>query len=191
MKKLARRSNRLANYDYSKDGAYFITICTKNRVQSLARIENGKAVLPAIGKIINDLWPATFESIDLFEPDQYVIMPNHVHGIIHIRRGLINQTPTTENPECGWILMQNPTQNLGKVVRYFKAKATRIIRRNGLENFDWQRNYHDRIIRNECELNSKQEYILYNPLKWGLDRENPDSVNFGMDHELYFKEMLG
>jgi len=190
-KKRRRKSTRLKDYDYSKSGAYFVTICTKERVNYFGNADKGKIALSRAGNTAYSLWLTIPDRFNTVKIDRFVVMPNHIHGIIIIRRGLINQTPTAENPECGWILMQNPTQNLGKVVRYFKAKATRIIRRNGLENFDWQRNYHDRIIRNECELNSKREYIINNPLKWDLDRENPDSVNFGIDHELYFKEMLG
>ncbi len=91
---------------------------------------------------------------------------------------------------ASWILMENPRLTLGKIVRHFKANATRIIRKGGNVDFAWQRNYHDRIIRNECELNKAREYIVNNPLKWELDRENPDSVNFGLVHDVYFKDLL-
>ena len=190
MKRHDRQYTRLPDYDYSKDGAYFVTVCTKNRVQSLARIENGKAILSKVGLIVHALWPAVIGEIEGIEMDEFVIMPNHMHGIIHVRRGLINQTPTTANSRSSWILMQNPSLTLGKIVRYSKAKATRIIRKNGFEDFAWQRNYHDRIIRNEEELNATRQYILNNPMKWEFDRENSLSVNYDVDHDIYFKNIL-
>jgi REP element-mobilizing transposase RayT len=151
----------------------------------LGKIANGKMVLLPIGNVIEELWseiPTHYQGIEM---DQFVIMPNHMHGIIVIveSRGLINQTPT-------WILMQNPAQTLGKIVRRFKAKASRIIHRNGYTDFKWQRNYHDRVIRNEKELNAVREYVLYNPLRWEYDRENSLSENYGIDHDMYFKDVL-
>jgi REP element-mobilizing transposase RayT len=191
MKRRGRRSTRLADYDYSKEGAYFITVCTKNRIQFFSRIKNGKTILSKAGIVIVNLWPALIDKFDGVGLDEYVIMPNHFHGIIHIRRGLINQTPTADQSGSNWTLMKNPRLTLGKIVRHLKANATRIIRKAGNTDFAWQRNYHDRIIRDEKELNAIREYILNNPLKWELDRENPDSVNYGIDHHIYFKDLFG
>jgi putative transposase len=191
-KKLSRRSLRLRDYDYSQEGAYFITICTVNRSTILGRIKDGKMNLSPIGDIIRDLWAGIADYQSGLEIDQYVVMPNHIHGIIVITektespcRGLINQTPTK------WILMQNPTLTLGKIIRSFKAKASYAIHKRGFIDFSWQRNYYEHIIRNERELNKIQKYIMNNPRKWDLDRENPRSDNFDVDHDIYFKDIIG
>jgi REP element-mobilizing transposase RayT len=190
-----RRSIRLKNYDYSQAGAYFVTICCKNQQCYFGRIENRKIILSTSGKIAKMNWeniPRHYKNVIL---DEYVIMPNHLHGIIHIihddnRRGLINQTSTI-NPEAStipprtltmephiipkntsdvshWILMKDPNITLGKILRYFKAKSTRFIRQNGYKNFAWQRNYYEHIIHNKNVLNRIRNYINDNPFKWKI-----------------------
>ena len=151
---LKRHSVRLKDYDYSQEGAYFITICTVNHSTILGNIENGTINLSPIGGIVQDLWARNPESQSGIEIDQFIIMPNHLHGIIVItekkessRMGLINQTPTK------WILMQNPAQILGKIIRRFKARASYSIHRARYFDFRWQRNYYEHIIRNDKELN--------------------------------------
>lgn len=92
--------------------------------------------------------------------DTAVVMPNHFHGIVFLEKcdeGLMNQAPT-----------------LGKIVRTLKAVSTRLIRRHN-PNFVWQRNYYEHIIRDEDSLNKIREYITTNPLRWKLDRENPQA----------------
>ncbi len=189
---LKRRSVRLRDYDYSREGAYFITICTNNRSEILGYIENSKIILTLSGSVIQDLWIEISKIYKDIELDQYVVMPNHIHGIIVItekmdshRRGLINQTPTK------WIMMKNPSQTLGKIIRRFKAKASYVVHKTGFVDFRWQRNYYDHIIRNDRELRKIREYIMNNPTKWDLDRENPHSENFEVDHEIYFKDIIG
>ncbi len=189
---LCRRSVRLRDYDYSREGAYFITICTINRSTILGKIENVNMILSPIGNIAQNLLARIPDHHPGIEIDQFIIMPNHLHGIIVItknmeshRRGLINQTPTK------WILMQNPAQTLGKIIRRFKAKASYIIHEAGFVDFGWQRNYYDHIIRNDKELNKIREYIMNNPRKWDLDRENSLSKNFNIDHDIYYKKILG
>lgn len=191
-KMLCRRSVRLRDYDYSREGAYFITICTINRSTILGKIENVNMILSPIGNIAQNLLARIPDHHPGIEIDQFIIMPNHLHGIIVItknmeshRRGLINQTPTK------WILMQNPAQTLGKIIRRFKAKASYIIHEAGFVDFGWQRNYYDHIIRNDKELNKIREYIMNNPRKWDLDRENSLSKNFNIDHDIYYKKILG
>jgi len=120
-------------------------------------------------------------------------MPNHFYGIVVlresprgdlIRRDLINQIPTGESqiptglnesrfgPVAGWQQMKNPRQTLGKIIRHFKAKATKRIHDAGF-GFQWQSKYHDRIIRNEDELDRIRLYMRNNPLNWQNDEENP------------------
>jgi len=86
--------------------------------------------------------------------------------------------------------MKNPNQILGKIVRRFKAKASRIIHKSGYPDFKWRRNYYDRVIRNDKELNAIREHILNNPVKWEFDRENPHSENYGIENDIYFKDLF-
>ncbi len=171
-----RRSLRFKNYDYAEQGAYFVTICTKNRECLFGDAVNGEMVLNAAGDMVRKVWDELHVNYQGIETDQFIIMPNHVHGIVllntgpaHNRRGLINQTPTSMK----WIMMKNPDQILGKIIRHFKAKSSKQIRDRGLNHFQWQRNYHDRIIRNEKELINIREYIRNNPQRWDRDTENP------------------
>ena len=161
-----RRSIRLKDYDYSQAGAYFVTACTRNRECILGDVQNGNVVLNEIGQIVERTWiqlPSYFKTIDI---DKFVVMPNHIHGIImltnHCRGGV---TPP----------LQRPT--LGQIVAYFKYQATKSINRlsSSPGNRVWQRNYHEHIIRNEEDLNEIRGYILNNPPEWALDEENPDN----------------
>ena len=166
-----RHSIRIPGYDYSQAGMFFVTINVNDGINHFGHIQDGEVVLSDIGEIVRKNWltiPDHFKNVDV---DYFVVMPDHFHGIIQIlpndtpdgRRGLINQTPTRERDQS-WILMKNPKITLGKIVRYFKAKSTREIRSMGYNYFKWQRNYHDRIIRNEIELHKIREYIVNNPL---------------------------
>ena len=180
-----RRSIRLRGYDYSSAGAYFVTMCTKDRKCDLGIMKNATVELSANGNVVHDVWMEIDEKFSDVELDEFAIMPNHLHGIVVIRdgpsirnrrRGLINQTPTTPTFQPinhQWILMKNPHQTLGKIVRFFKAKSSKLIRDFGDRNFTWQRNYYERVIRNHEELKRIRQYIINNPLQWELDNENP------------------
>jgi REP element-mobilizing transposase RayT len=171
-----RRSLRFKNYNYAQQGAYFVTICTKYRECLFGEIVSGEMVLNAAGDLVRKAWDELQVIYQRVETDQFIIMPNHVHGIILFnagknrnRRGLINQPPTWTT----WIMMKNPEQTLGKIIRHFKAKSSKIIRERSLNRFQWQRNYYDHIIRNEKELMNIREYIRNNPVRWDRDTENP------------------
>ncbi len=171
-----RRSIRLKDYDYSQAGAYFVTICTKERECFFGNVIDDRVILSEIGKVARKGWldiPLNFQNLEL---DEFMVMPNHIHGIIIFNdgRGLINQAPTNQTPTDTWILMKNPEQTLGKIIRFYKARTSNSIHDKWHPDFKWQRNYYEHIIRNEKELNSIREYIRYNPLKWDEDEENPD-----------------
>jgi len=87
--------------------------------------------------------------------------------------------------------MQNPKQTLGKIIRFYKAKITRLFHDRGFNNFVWQRNYYEHIIRNEDELNKIREYIQNNPLIWHLDRDNPEKVASDVLEDAIFKLVKG
>jgi len=144
---------------------------------------NGKIKLSQIGKIVHKFWyeiPKHFETVSL---DEFIIMPNHVHGIVVINnehcRDAINRVSTTTktiNEKRGGITKHhNPmlSKSLSTIIRWYKGRSTYEI--NKIQNeiyFTWQPGFYEHIIRNEKELNIKRRYIINNPLKWELDRNN-------------------
>jgi putative transposase len=170
----SRRSIRLREYDYSQNGYYYVTICTRDRKCWFGNVVNGKMKLSGIGEIVKQCWDTIQQHFDDVILDEMVIMPNHLHGIIVINgnngqpynalccRGLINQTPTTTK----WILQKTQNMVLGKIIRFFKARSCRLIHMNGFNEFQWQRNYYEHIIRNDDELYMIRKYIINNPLRF-------------------------
>lgn len=164
-------SHRLKNYDYSSNGAYFITICTRNRQHLFGDIVNGEMVLNDLGKIVADEWKKTEKIRKNITIDEFVIMPNHVHGILMVdnnycRDVLSKRLYTGKHLQMSKI---SPTKNsISTTVRFFK-RQTIIESRKINPNFVWQSNYHDRIIRDEDELNRIREYIIWNPQNWKKD----------------------
>lgn len=160
-----RHSIRLKGYDYSQPGAYFVTIVTHQRQCLFGEIVNGKINLNDGGKIAEQFWndiPKHFPNTIM---DEFVIMPNHIHGIIILNNnGLIigakNFSPQQNERPRG------TTQSIGSIVRGFKIGVTKWFRQNSNIHSVWQRNYYEHIIRNEIELNKIREYILNNPLNW-------------------------
>ena len=174
-----RKSIRLKKYDYSQSGWYYITICTQDRECILGNIVNGKMVLNKQGNIIQNVW----QSLPKHHPvglDVYQIMPNHLHGMMvitnfHHRRGLIHQTRDVihQTRQFGqWMGMINHAPTLGHIIRYFKAKTSRLTNMKL-----WQRNYYEHIVRNETELEKIREYITLNPTMWDRDRNNLEKLN--------------
>ncbi len=175
-----RRSIRVPGYNYSDAGWYFITICVKNKKCMFGNIEQKYMILNHIGRIIDYHWrklPIHFRNIEL---DQFQIMPNHFHGIIHIRVGAkhlsATNTTTLLNADDNASPLQMPNGtihgSLGAIMQNFKSvtsrKINKINRTHGTHV--WQRNYWEHIIRNEDDLNRIRVYILENPLKWTEDK---------------------
>lgn len=165
-----RRSIRLKDYDYSQAGAYFITVCTYNRGCLFGDVVNGEMQLNDCGRVVEREWVNTANIRKNIELGVYVVMPNHFHGIMILRRGIARYAPTS-----GRFGKMAPG-SLSAIVRSFKSAATRRI--NGLRGTPgtpvWQRNYYEHILRNGAELNEIREYVANNPLKWELDSENPE-----------------
>jgi putative transposase len=163
-----RKLNRWTGYDYSTPGWYFITICTQNRMECLCSIENGQVVLNDFGKIVKKTWldlPSHYKNIKL---DDFAIMPNHIHGIIEI---INNERFKTAN-NVGNGLKPFPTiHSLSEIVRGFKTFSSRKI--NEFQYFQWQKSFHDHVIRGEEDYNAIKYYIEQNPAKWAEDRNNP------------------
>ncbi|MEW6686632.1 MAG: transposase [Candidatus Edwardsbacteria bacterium] len=179
-----RHSIRFKGYDYSQTGAYFVTICTQNRKCLFGAIVNGKIALNELGGVIEKIWkeiPLYYSGIDI---DEFVVMPNHIHGIILIVGADPCVCPIKSN-DIGRTQGFAPTEklSLSNVVQRFKSLTTKKyidgIKQNNWQTFNkrlWQRNYYEHIIRNEDELNRIRKYIQINLLKWQFDRENPDRI---------------
>ena len=161
-----RRSLRLAGFDYGREGAYFVTICTHDRTCLFGEIVNGEMRLNVAGQVAATCWldiPAHFPHVRL---DTYTIMPNHVHGIIWI-----DAHPVAVPP--GALVLRSPSKTVGSIVRGFKIGVTKWVRANMDVRDVWQRNYYEHIIRNEAALNRVHQYIMDNPARWAEDPENP------------------
>ncbi len=180
-----RRSIRLQGYDYSQAGAYFVTICTHNRECLFGEIINGDMRLNDVGRIVADSWQWLAEQYDHVLLDQYVIMPNHTHGIIIItdagqcRRGGSRTARVRTTPKTGHRhpTPSSPPKPIGRLIGAFKTVSTK--RMNALRATAgkklWQRNYWDHIVRNEPELQRIREYIQNNPGQWERDSLNADT----------------
>ena len=177
-----RRSIRLKGHDYTQPGAYFVTICTRDRESLFGHVVNGEMRLNEAGEIARRCWgdiPSHFPHAAL---DAFVIMPNHVHGIVLVGAQFI--APDPRDGPIGRVPV------LGDIVRAYKATATRLVRRRddgatnlgamdkGVMNhaptgFGWQRGYYEHIVRTEGELMSIREYVMGNPARWDEDENNP------------------
>ena len=187
-----RQSIRLQGYDYSQAGAYFITICTQNRLHLFGRIVDGEMVLNDAGQMIQRIWheiPRDFAHIQLHE---FIIMPNHIHGIIEIIGGvgvgadsisarIAKQAPPQSRATVEFRADMESAPTVGMVVQSFKRHSTieyiRMVKNGVLSRFNqkiWQRNYWEHIIRNEQEHHRIAQYICNNPLKWEMDKLNHD-----------------
>ena len=172
-----RRSLRLQGYDYAQPGAYFVTICTQHRRCLFGKVTDETMRLNAAGELAAAMWnalPNRFAQIDL---DAFVVMPNHIHGILIISDDVVG-APLVGARDAGAAARAAPT--VGAVVGAFKsAFAVEYIRgakKGRWTAFDrrvWQRNYYEHVIRNEPDLTRVRRYIVENPLQWAFDRENP------------------
>lgn len=190
-----RKSIRLKDYNYSSDGAYFITLVTKNREAFFGEIINGEMILSEIGKIAFNNWSEIDKHFNNVVLDEFVIMPNHVHGVIFLDSHYVNSgdvecggvkfyalTTITKNDLTGKKLTNKkddyfsnlaPKKNtISSIIRAYKASVTSNCKKNHYHNFQWQRNYYEHIIRNEKALNNIRKYIKENTMKWFLDKEN-------------------
>jgi len=170
-----RRSIRLATWNYHDSGAYFVTICTHNRLELFGRCAGGELVLSCFGKIVEDAWRAIPEHCPTAATDEFIVMPNHVHGILSIAGtpavGACHDAPLRPDTPSRSVLSSG---SLGAIVLQFKSAAAKRINelRGTLGAPVWQCNYHERILR-ERELNPARQYIRDNPRKWAEDKHNP------------------
>jgi putative transposase len=168
-------SARLTNWDYGSHGLYYITICTKDRVHYFGEIEQNIETqniaslrMTHIGKIAYNNWLYIPNHFSFIEVDEFVVMPNHVHGILFINK------PN----KIDWELNKFGTQskNLASVIRGYKASVKTYSTINNIE-FTWQPKYYDHVIRSEKEYLNIREYIFNNPEQWLLNGDNQDNLS--------------
>lgn len=171
-----RKSIRLKGYDYSFPGLYFITICTYKRECLFVDIIDGKMCLSAMGEIVDKYWNEIPKHYPLARLDEYVIMPNHIHGIIEIiderpvgngHIGMVGNRHACSLPGNGRQYAQLPI-----IIGSYKSSVTRQSRKNDNQYVVWQKSYYEHIIRDETELNGIRTYIATNPINWATDQNN-------------------
>ena len=184
-------SARLQNWDYGSPGLYFITICTKNREHFFGEIKNDEMILNELGLITNIEWEKTLQ----IRPDmnlelgEFVVMPNHFHGIVMIGENKFNAGNATDNnvatvtgrdamhgvstDETNTSTTKNKfgpqSKNLGSIIRGFKSSITTYARKNKIA-FEWQSRFHDHVIRSHDEYLRISNYIMNNPTNWKNDK---------------------
>ena len=165
-----RRTIRLQGRDYSEGGMYFITLCTESHKHLFGKIIDGKMCLNDSGRIVRQCWnaiPSHFPQVAL---DWFVIMPNHVHGIIAIEAQNFFSTVSGSVGAKNFSPPRGTARTVGSIVRGFKIGVTKWMRSNTTIRDVWQRNYWEHIIRSEAELTDIREYIQNNPAQWTLDK---------------------
>jgi len=174
-----RRSIRLRENDYSSSGAYFVTICTYQRECLFGDVVNGEMRMSEAGKIVAAVWEGLAERFPVVVFGDFVVMPNHFHGLLVIAdagRGVACRAPNPNRQAEKWGAASGaPT--LGVVVRGFKSisaiSINRLLCRQGMPL--WQRNYYEHVIRGDEDLASVRRYIVENPLKWDVDENHRPS----------------
>ncbi|HEM48944.1 MAG TPA: hypothetical protein ENO27_01915 [Caldithrix sp.] len=170
-----RKSIRIPSYDYSQEGWYFVTICTYQREKLFGEIINKNIKLNKYGNIAKQCWmeiPFHYPNVKM---DEFIVMPNHVHGIINIFEKHDTSVLNVVGIQNFESLRVNKYQHIipgsiGTIIRGFKTGVTKWFRKNTDIYIVWQRNYWEHVIRNENDLNRIRDYIISNPLKWTEDK---------------------
>jgi len=166
-------SARLKNWDYGWNAAYFVTICTHGREHYFGDIINGRMQLSEIGHLANKYWSEIPKHFPFVELDSFVVMPNHVHGIVIINKPNDERYVETQNfaslPSESRNKFGPQSKNLASIIRGFKIGVTKNARIINAD-FAWQSRYYDHIIRNDESLFRIRDYIKNNPLKWMKDK---------------------
>ena len=171
-----RKIMRLADYNYSQSGFYFVTICTNNHKCHFGNITETqdflslpRTNLSEIGKIAKKCWLEILEHFPETKLDEFTIMPNHIHGIIEI----IDSRIVGHRHACALQYTERQYQKLPVIIGSFKSAVTKQINQTGNQtSFAWQKSYYDHVIRNEESLQKIREYIINNSAKWQEDIEN-------------------
>jgi putative transposase len=156
-------SARLKDWNYSNAGAYFVTICTGGMEEYFGKVKSGEMIRNPMGEIVAEEWRRTQERRKNVILDEWIIMPNHFHGIIILLGTNRKVVPMT--------LASN---SLGSIIGQFKSIVTTRIHAAGYSVFAWQPRFYDHIIRNGKSLNKIRRYIRNNPLNWEIEKDKPD-----------------
>lgn len=162
-------SIRLPWWDYSLAGWYFVTICTQDRRCVLGEIVEGETVLSPAGLVVEEEWRRTATIREHVRLDEFVIMPNHLHGILMFTGG----AEKTSHRDVSTKKAKLKPDSLGSIIGQFKSVCTKRIRGSGFGPFGWQPRFYEHIIRDESSLENIRQYIVENPVKWELDTDNP------------------
>lgn len=180
---------RLVGFDYSEPGSYFLTICTNDSKHYFGEIQNHKMLLNEAGSMLYREWEKLENYFENIIPQEFIVMPNHIHGIIKNRNCHVS---TNAHPSVGAYPCDRPcadehkvhpygTQiaSLGRIVQAYKSRTTveyiKMVENKLCEPFPgklWQKNYFERVIRDEKDYKKIAEYILHNPVQWDKDEEN-------------------
>ena len=161
-------SIRLPWWDYSQAGWYFVTMCTQDRRCVLGEIVEGEVVLSSAGLVVEEEWRRTAMIRDHVNLDEFVIMPNHLHGIL-VFTGAAEKTSHRDVSTKSRL----KPHSLGAIIGQFKSVCTKRIRGAGFSQFGWQSRFYEHIIRDEQSVENIRQYIVDNPAKWELDTDNP------------------
>lgn len=170
MDRLPRRKQlRVKGYDYSQNGYYFVTICTQNKGSVFGRIRDNKMHTNNIGEIAHNCWNEIPLHYPFVQIDEFVVMPNHVHGVIVIANktivGANDHSPLQRNN-----VIKGTSRTLGAIIRGFKIGVVMAIKNFGYDKPIWQRNYFEHIIRSDEEFQEVRRYIADNPKNWKKDK---------------------
>ncbi|MHB1417560.1 MAG: transposase [Chloroflexota bacterium] len=170
-----RRSLRLPDYDYSQAGAYFLTIRVHGGHCLLGQVVNGEMVANELGDLVRQEWERSADLRDELRLDEYVVMPNHLHGIVFLEPGEGDPRASGRSPlQIARGVGLSP-HSLASFIAGFKSATTkRINERRCTPGVPlWQRNYYEHVIRSDESLVKTREYVANNPLKWELDELHP------------------
>jgi REP element-mobilizing transposase RayT len=154
-----RKSIRLKEYDYSYPGWYYVTICTKDFIPWFGKVKNGRVVYNKLGNTAVKFFEGIPDHFKNTEIDEYIVMPNHVHGII-----IINDVVGTRDRVSLRSFGKIEKHSLSIIINQYKGSITRFARKNGFDKFAWQPRFYEHIIRNDIDLHRIRTYIRNNPL---------------------------
>jgi REP element-mobilizing transposase RayT len=162
-----RQTIRLSTHDYSADSTYFVTLCTYRRAFLFGNVFGGVVRLSPVGRLIRDLWIRTAEMRAGVVLDAFVVMPNHMHAIIALS-GSVARKPGSSSFHSARASLQRPPRSLGSLVAGYKSSCTSEAQHLlGTRQYPlWQRNYHERVIRDSRALERMRRYIAENPVRW-------------------------
>jgi putative transposase len=172
MIKHGRKTNRLLGYDYSQCGHYFITTCVNDRCCVFGDVDNFEMKLNNLGRIVKNQWLWLAKQYSYVELDEFVVMPNHVHGIIINNQNHVGTGRDLSLRDAG-LFQSVKIKPLPELVGAFKTTSSKLIHEKGVSDFKWQRSYYDHIICDDDALDNIREYIMNNPVQWEFDRNNP------------------